>query len=106
MIEILRVRQQCQIDDDDSSEDVLLTSFLAAAKVMVADLLNRPVIWEETLPDEPEENSLLANPLIELACLMLVGHFFVNRESTTDESLKQVPMGVTMMLNPYRVINL
>lgn len=106
MIDINRVRQQCKLDEDDDSEDSLLSSFLAAAKVMVADLINRPVIWAETLPTEPEENALLANEIIELACLMLVGHFYANRESTTEESIKIVPMGVSSMLNPYRVINL
>lgn len=106
MIEITRVRQQCKLDEEDTTEDTLLSSFLAAAKVAVADKLNRPVCWDEALPDPAEENELLANNAIELACLMLVGHFFQNRESTTEETLKVVPMGVTMLLDPYRVINL
>ncbi len=106
MIAITRVRQQCKLDDDDDSEDALLSSFLAAAQVTVADKLNRPVCWDETLPDPAAENELLANAAIELACLMLVGHFYQNRESTSEESLKVVPMGVTLLLDPYRVINI
>ena len=106
MIEISRVRLQCKFYEDDESEDILLTSFLDASKVVVADKLNRPVCWDEVLPETPEENEQLANAAIELACLMLVGHFYQNRESTTEESLKVVPMGVTMLLDPYRVINL
>lgn len=39
---------------------------------------------------------------ISWAILLLVGHFYENREATTSLSLKNLPIGVDALLNPYR----
>ena len=39
---------------------------------------------------------------IEQAILLLVGHFYENREASSALSLKNIPLGVDALLNPYR----
>lgn len=41
---------------------------------------------------------------IKAAMLLLVGHWYENREATTALDLKYVPMGVDALLAPYRVL--
>ena len=40
---------------------------------------------------------------LKQAILMLVGHFYENREATSDEKVETVPLGVETILNRYRV---
>jgi uncharacterized phiE125 gp8 family phage protein len=39
---------------------------------------------------------------ITMAMLLLVGHLYENREATTQLALKNLPLGVDALLNPYR----
>lgn len=39
---------------------------------------------------------------IEQAILLLVGHLYENREASSALSLKNIPLGVDALLNPYR----
>ena len=40
---------------------------------------------------------------IRSAMLLLLGHFFENRESTAVVKLEEIPMGIVSLLDPYRV---
>jgi uncharacterized phiE125 gp8 family phage protein len=39
---------------------------------------------------------------IKAAILLTVGHYYENREATTALALKNLPIGVDALLNPYR----
>lgn len=52
--------------------------------------------------DDPED---VPADLIH-AVLMLVGHFYENREATSPGALREVPMGVGAILDRYRVLAL
>jgi uncharacterized phiE125 gp8 family phage protein len=39
---------------------------------------------------------------IKLAIKLLIGHFYENREASSQLSLKAIPLGVDALLNPYR----
>ena len=41
--------------------------------------------------------------VMRAALLLVLGHLYANRESTTDKVLQEVPMGVTSLLRPRRV---
>ncbi|MGU3495927.1 head-tail connector protein [Xanthobacteraceae bacterium A53D] len=40
---------------------------------------------------------------VRQAALMLIGHWFANREAAAAQSMAEVPMAVTTLLNPLRV---
>lgn len=52
---------------------------------------------------------MTANPLPPALChavLLLVGHFYQNREATNDEQLRFTPLGVDRLIAPYRSMSL
>lgn len=110
MVDLDRVKQQLVIDDDDQSQDILLTGYLSAAKFAVKNHVNRVVYWDPSeRPQDPltvPEHAIDASADFELAALLLVGHYYKNREAVSDVSQSQIPLGVSFLINPYRVINL
>ncbi len=40
---------------------------------------------------------------MKLAVKLLAGHYYENRESSTPLDMKEIPMGIKAILNPYRV---
>ena len=98
MVTIEQVKYQCRIDHDD--EDALLISYMAAARDHVQMHLDR-TIYEGAVPsDDPD--GVIDNPSIDQATLMLIGHWYAHRESVSETSMNEVPMGVTSLLTPYR----
>lgn len=52
---------------------------------------------------------LSANPLppaLHHAILMLVGHFFENREATSEDGLRFTPIGVDRLIAPFKGVSL
>ncbi|WP_252109057.1 MULTISPECIES: head-tail connector protein [unclassified Halomonas] len=65
--------------------------------------------WPRTT-DEPECIAITATAGMEetpadvqVALLLLIGHWYENRESVADAPLQKVPMSVDMLLGPYRI---
>lgn len=48
-------------------------------------------------------NGIVINEDIKVAMLLLVGHYFLNREATVTGVIEKLPLGVEAMLWPYRV---
>ncbi|MBS9912013.1 head-tail connector protein [Vibrio alginolyticus] len=110
MLDLVKVKNQCSIDDDITEHDQQLTLYLSAAKRAVENYLNRPVYWtQEEVPQDPElvpENAFVAREDSELAVLLLIGHWFAHREAVTESSVKTLPLGVSFLLDFDRDINL
>lgn len=60
--------------------------------------MTSPVFCEYTAVDNP----IAAYPVIKLAGLLLLTHFYNNRSNTTDHNLKEIPFGVATLLRPYK----
>ncbi|KQW23121.1 hypothetical protein ASC80_07395 [Afipia sp. Root123D2] len=75
-----------------SSEDSYLESLLDAAEGYVASI----GVVDESPPQ----------PAIGHAILLLVGHWYQNRESAATEPPKAIAFGVDTLLAPYREVNL
>ena len=45
-------------------------------------------------------------PALHHAVLLLVGHFYLNREATNEEQLRFTPIGVDRLIAPYREMSL
>lgn len=104
MIELSTVREHCRIDEDDNSEDSLLSIYSGAAKKYVETWTRRTLYQANADPGfDSDENRLLLDDDIRMAMLLLIGHWFANREAVSGNSLNEVPLAVEAILQPYRI---
>jgi hypothetical protein len=81
MSDILETRRaQCRIDTDDDAEDNLLLLYFGAARKKAENLTNRKLYDSESDVPEADSYGLVIEDDILLALLLLVGHWFENRE--------------------------
>lgn len=108
IINLETVREHCRIDADDTSEDSLLTIYIGAAKRHIEKWTRRNLY--ETNADagfDTDEDRLLLDDDIRLVVLLLVGHWYENREaSVTGVSVSTLPLAVESLLQPYRIYGL
>ncbi len=101
MIELSDVKYQLRIEQDDSTEDAYLNMLVRAVQSYVDTYLNRLVQWERRSRGTDTEIPMYDD--IKIACLMLIGTWYENRESVSAFTLKEVPMATEMLLSPYRI---
>ncbi|WP_047537404.1 head-tail connector protein [Pseudomonas sp. 11/12A] len=93
MIDLARVKLHLRVDGDE--EDPVITGYFEAAKAHVAMHCDRELV--ETEPTGPEQMAF--TPDVEQAVLLLVGHWYANREAVViGAAASQVPMGVNALL--------
>ncbi|EKY6155080.1 phage gp6-like head-tail connector protein [Escherichia coli] len=103
-ISIDEMRKQCRIDGTDD-DDQLTGVYLPAAVKAVQNRVNR-VIYDDAPPAEDETGLALTGD-IKLAVLMLIGHFYENREPVNIGNIVQdIPMTLEILIDPYRLIPL
>ncbi|MGG3796531.1 head-tail connector protein [Pseudomonas paraversuta] len=93
MIDLARVKLHLKLDGDE--EDSLVTGYFEAAKSHVAMHCDRELV--ETAPTGPEQMGF--TPDVEQAVLLLVGHWYANREAVvTGATPATVPLAVDRLL--------
>ena len=100
-IEMLRA--QCRIDIDDTTEDEVLTLYYGAACRKAENFINRH-LYEE-VPETDPDGLVIADDIL-LALMLLVGHWYENREESSDAAKTSIPFGFTSLIEPYRYIPL
>ena len=108
-LDLNSAKQQLNIPSSDRSDDAVITGYVAAAKRHIETLLNRRVFWcpkEYEARADPVDLDYLAGEEIVLAGLMLVAHWFANREAVTAESLRQTPLAFNALIEAERVNNI
>lgn len=84
---------------DHGIEDALIEQMAKAAEDAVARYLDRPVPWTD---DEGEPVEVPA--AVRQAALMLIGHWYVNRNTVlVGATSKEMELTTTNLLNLYRV---
>ncbi|MCK6678252.1 head-tail connector protein [Enterobacter asburiae] len=108
MSEILEtLRAQCRIDTDDDAEDNLLLLYFGAARKKAENLTNRKLYDSESDVPETDPYGLVIEDDILLALLLLVGHWYENREQVNVGNIVTTfPFGFDSLLEPYRLIPL
>ncbi|USD68132.1 head-tail connector protein [Vibrio sp. SCSIO 43136] len=100
------IKRQLQLEEQDTLEDEQLTVFGIAAEHALQNRTNRQFFL--TANDVPPGCvwwlALDENTDVKLAMLLLVGHFYANREATTDEALRKIPLGVDMLIGHHVVL--
>lgn len=93
MIDLARVKLHLKVDGDD--EDSIITGYFEAAKSHVAMHCDRELV--EGVPTGPEQMGF--TPDVEQAVLLLVGHWYANREAVVmNGAPSTVPLAVERLL--------
>jgi len=106
MLDLARLKAQLKIDDDFTAEDSLLSSYLLAGQKAASNYLARVLIWNESIElADAADDAINAEDDIELAVLMMAGHWYANREAVVIGTIvATVPFAFTFLLDPYRLI--
>ncbi|MDO3920385.1 head-tail connector protein [Salmonella enterica] len=98
------MRKQCRIDGTED-DDQLTGVYLPAAIRAVENSINRKLYDDDEVPAD-DDTGLVIQADIKLGVLMLVGHFYENRESTVAGSVTELPQALDLLIGPWRLIPL
>ncbi len=104
MIELNTVKEHCRIDADFAGDDSLLEIYTGAAKRYVETWTRRKLY--ETSSDEgfaEDEDHLLLDDDIRIAMLLMIGHWYENREISVTGTISTLPLAVDVLLQPHRI---
>tara|TARA_R110000751_G_scaffold180038_1_gene286419 strand:+ start:29214 stop:29492 length:279 start_codon:yes stop_codon:yes gene_type:complete len=90
-ISLADAKLHCHVDFND--DDLMLTGYIAAAGDHLGSI--GVDMTADPLPDA-----------VRQAQLMLIAHFYGNREATSVDPVKMTEIGVDRLIAPYREINL
>lgn len=99
MLSIKDIKLNCRIDGDE--EDLLLQSYLDAAKEALRQQTNRN--WYEYEVPKEDTTGMLYNGATDQALLLLTSNWYANRESVNDKNLSETPQGFWWLIQPYRI---
>ncbi|WP_122572396.1 head-tail connector protein [Pseudomonas viridiflava] len=93
MIDLARVKLHLKVDGEE--EDTLIAGYFEAAKSHVAMHCDRELV--EGNPTGPEQMGF--TPDVEQAVLLMVGHWYANREAVVIGTItSEVPLAVERLL--------
>lgn len=99
MLTIEQIRLHCRIDGDE--EDSLLENYRFAAAEVLKTHTGRNWYAQSDLIPAGDSDGLSYNPAVNQAMLLLVGHWYANREM--DFSSNDIPMSFWHLIQPYRI---
>ncbi|MEE1920182.1 head-tail connector protein [Pseudomonas asiatica] len=104
MIDLGTVKAHLRVDGDE--EDSLIQGYTDAAFSTFELWTNRKLIADgEPLPD-PVSNALVVSKAIKQGALMLIGHWYANRESVAVGGVSdKLPMATEALWRPHRWVN-
>ncbi|MDD1981354.1 head-tail connector protein [Pseudomonas asiatica] len=105
MIDLATVKAHLRVDGDE--EDSLIQGYIDAAISTFELWTNRWLIAEgEALPD-PAGNALIITKAIRQGALLLIGHWYANREAVTTGTIAtELPLATNSLWLPHRWVNL
>lgn len=96
-MDLARVKLHLKVDGEE--EDTLIAGYFEAAKAHVAMHCDRELV--EAVPTGPEQMGF--TPDVEQAVLLLVGHWYANREAVViGATPSAVPLAVDRLLWPRK----
>lgn len=105
MLDLATVKAHLRVDG--SEEDSLIQGYADAAISTFELWTNRQLIAEgETLP-EPAGNTLIITKAIRQGALLLVGHWYANREAVATGTIAtELPLATNALWRPHRWVSL
>lgn len=89
------LKKHLNIDESFIDDDEYIKALCLAAENAVENHLQRP------LSEITNERGKLP-PAVKHAILLLVGHFYANRESVSFASASEIPLAYQYLLQPYK----
>lgn len=110
MLELEIIKPHVRLEMDEDAEDALLETYATAAQRYVENYTGRNLyptsaeVPKDSETGEPtDEHALVLDDDITTAMLLLIGHWYVNRESVVVGTItSEVPMAVKSLIVPYR----
>ncbi len=110
MLELDIIKQHVRLELDFFDDDALLDTYSTAAQRLVENRIGRTLyatadeIPTDSDTGEPtDEDALVLDDDITTAILLLIGHWYLNRESVVVGSISsELPMAVESLIGPYR----
>lgn len=105
-ITLEEAKQQLNIDASDTLDDNYITALIPAASEIIERECNRKIyLTQEALDadNESPEYAMVLNDTLKLACKLTIGHWFNNREATSELTIKKVPLSYEHLINLYRI---
>ncbi|HBV3140991.1 TPA: phage gp6-like head-tail connector protein [Klebsiella aerogenes] len=105
MLDIGIVKEHCRVDSDFTGDDALLNLYTGAAARYVETWTRRKLYESEESPGYAEDaDSILPGDDVKAAMLLLIGHWYANRETVSvGQTVAEVPFAVEALLQPYRI---
>ncbi len=105
MLDLVNVKAHLRVRH--SHEDGYIEGLVAAAAQAFNDQTNRLLVDPDTPLPEPVGNALRPTKAIEQGMLLLVGHWYVNREDVVIGTIATaLPQATRFLWQPYRWINI
>jgi uncharacterized phage protein (predicted DNA packaging) len=100
------IKAQCRLEPDFTDEDELLKLIGRAVQKRTETFLNRSLYAvDEGIPESDPDGLNLPDD-IKMGLLLLVAHFYENREAVTDFEQTEAPLAYQWLVGPYRFIPL
>jgi len=106
MIDLADIKRNLNMDIYDQSEDNFLAPLIEPAIEVFSADCNRTIYKSQTEYDADSNkpsNAFVLTPAMDRALIMLICHWFNNRESHTDIKLTDTPMGYQHIVDRNRV---
>ncbi|QXD00413.1 head-tail connector protein [Klebsiella sp. PL-2018] len=92
LITLEETKLHCRIEPDFAEEDTLICGYIAAALEVCQKHIGRRF-----------DGGLEFNPAIKVGCLLLISHWYENRDLTADK-VAELPFATTSLWNYYRSV--
>lgn len=109
MLELDIIKQHVRLELDFVDDDTLLETYSTAAQRLVENHTGRNLYAtsNEIPKDEDgevtDDDALVLDDDITTAMLLLIGHWYANRESVVVGTItSELPMAVESLISPYR----
>lgn len=102
LISTARIKQHISLRRDD--QDDYLQALADAAIAHFENITGREVIGRDADPDN--EYQVPFYTPIEQGALLLIGHWYENRESVSDKKLSEAPQATYVLWGPYTLYDI
>lgn len=94
-IDSVILKKHLNIDESWVEDDELIRAYCKAAECAVENHIQRPLT--EIVNDKGQ-----LPPAVKHAILLLIGHFYANRESVSFATASEIPLAYQYLLQPYK----
>ena len=100
LIDTTLIKQHIRSDRDD--EDDYLTMLAGASVSAFENFSGRTLVSGDTLPEDLSGDEVPLTLSIQQGVLLLIGHWYENRELATEKGLTEIPVATQCLWSSYK----